>query len=186
MSKKVARKQSSENLAWLDFEMTGLDPEENVIIQAALIITNKDLDPLEEYVCDVWQPKAALDKMTPFVRDMHTLTGLLGRLEESRVDVVAAERDLLERVAGWCTYPAILAGNSIGYDRRFIDRYMPALGGYLHYRMLDVTSLKLVAQTWRREAEYSKPKDGAHDALFDIRESISEMKHYRSKLIRSG
>lgn len=185
MSSRPSRKQNPGNIAWLDLEMTGLDPDHHVIIQAALVITNRELETLEEYVCDIWQPAKALEKMVPFVRDMHTKTGLLQRLQKTRVDIVDAERNLLERVAGWCQYPAILAGNSISYDRRFIDRYMLGLAGYLHYRMLDVTTLKLVAKHWQPGAEYAKPKDGAHDALFDIRESVAEMKHYRAKLLTS-
>ncbi len=164
--------------------MTGLDPEVDVILQAALIVTDRELQPLEEYVVDVWQPPAALESMVPFVRSMHETTGLLARLPKSTVDVRAAERHLLERVAGWCPYRPILCGNSIGSDRKFIDRYMPALAGYLHYRMLDVSSLKILAQLWYGpSAHYEKPKTAEHDALFDIRQSIAELRHYRQHLL---
>src|SRR5690606_37305841 len=148
MSHGPSRRQDPGNLVWIDLEMTGLDPEVDVILQAALIVTDRELQPLEEYVVDVWQPPAALESMVPFVRSMHETTGLLARLPKSTVDVRAAERHLLERVAGWCPYRPILCGNSIGSDRKFIDRYMPALAGYLHYRMLDVSSLKILAQLW--------------------------------------
>lgn len=164
--------------------MTGLDPQVDVILQAALIVTDRELQPLEEYVVDVWQPPSALEAMVPFVRAMHETTGLLARLPKSTVDVHAAERHLLERIAGWCPYRPILCGNSIGSDRKFIDRYMPALAGYLHYRMLDVSSLKLLAQLWYGPAaHYEKPKTAEHDALFDIRQSIAELRHYRQHLL---
>ena len=185
MSSHVSRSQNPSNLAWLDLEMTGLDAERDVILQAALIITDAELRPLEEFACDVWQPEEALTRMSPFVREMHTRTGLLGRIGGSRIEVTAAERMLLERVAGWCPYPAILCGNSIGQDRRFIDRYMPGLSRYLHYRLLDVTSLKILARTWYGEgAVFPKPAEGAHDALVDIRNSIAELAHYRRPLFR--
>lgn len=187
MSSHVIRRQDPENLVWIDLEMTGLDPQVDVILQAALVITDRELQPLEEYVVDVWQPPATLDGMVPFVREMHGRTGLLGRIAASQVDVVAAERALLERVAGWCPYRPILCGNSIASDRKFIDRYMPALSGYLHYRMVDVSTLKVLAQLWYgSSALYDKPKSQEHDALFDIRESIAELRHYRSSLFRES
>lgn len=179
---RIAR---ASNLAWLDLEMTGLDPERDVILQAALIVTDSELRPLEEFVCDVWQPESALAEMSPFVRDMHSKTGLLSRVGLSRLEVAAAERMLLERIAGWCSYPAVLCGNSISQDRRFIDRYMPGLSRYLHYRLLDVTSLKILARLWYGEAAvYNKPAEGAHDALVDIRNSIAELSYYRQTLLR--
>ncbi len=190
MSKKAiaerpARVQAGGNLAWLDLEMTGLDPQADVILQAALIITDADLNVLEEFVCDVWQPDALLSRMVPFVRDMHETTGLTDRVRKSRVDLLVAERKLLERVAGWCTYPAVLCGNTIGQDKRFVDRWMPGLAGYLSYRTLDVTSVKLLAKAWYGEdAIYDKPQKGEHDALVDIRNSIAELAHYRATLFK--
>jgi oligoribonuclease len=180
-----ARTQNPSNLAWLDLEMTGLDAERDVILQAALIITDSELRPLEEFACDIWQPEEALRGMSPFVREMHTRTGLLQRIAPSRTDIGAAERLLLERVAGWCPFPAVLCGNSIGQDRRFIDRYMPGLARYLHYRLLDVTSVKILARSWYGEgAVYAKPAEGAHDALVDIKNSIAELSHYKNTLFR--
>lgn len=185
MSSHISRTQRPGNLAWLDLEMTGLDSARDVILQAALIITDAELRPLEEFVCDIWQPEAALAQMSPFVRDMHAKTGLLSRVALSRIEVTAAERMLLERVAGWCPFPAVLCGNSIGQDRRFIDHYMPGLSRYLHYRLLDVTSIKLLARLWYGEsAVYAKPAEGAHDALVDIRNSIAELTHYKKTLFR--
>jgi oligoribonuclease len=184
---KVQRVQSPTNLAWLDLEMTGLDAERDVVLQAAVIITTADLQPLEEWCGDVWQPEENLAKMGPFVRDMHEKTGLTSRVRSSRIEVRDAERALLERISGWCTYPAMLCGNSIAQDRRFIDRHMPGLAGYLHYRMIDVSALKSLARIWYGEsAVFQKPEEGAHDALFDVQQSILELGYYRRTLLRSG
>lgn len=184
-AERIVRTRSAGNLAWLDLEMTGLDAQRDVIIQAALIITDRELQPLEEIVCDIWQPDEALAMMTPYVRDMHDKTGLSTRLRASKTDIGQAERMLLERIAGWCEYPAVLCGNSIGQDRRFVDRWMPGLAGYLHYRMIDVTALKLLAKLWYDDsALYDKPSEGAHDALVDIRNSIAELAHYRAHMLR--
>ena len=179
------RTQSPRHLAWLDLEMTGLDVAEHAILQAALIITDERLEILEEFACDVWQASNVLDKMSPFVRDMHEKTGLLARVKASRIDARRAEQLLLEIVSGWCPYGAVLCGNSIWQDRKFVDRYFPGLGAYLTYRMIDVSSVKLLAQTWYgADAVFSKPSVGEHDALVDIRNSIGELKHYKSTLFR--
>jgi oligoribonuclease len=104
----------------------------------------------------------------------------------SKLDQAAAERKLLERVAGWCTFPAILCGNSIGQDKRFVDHWLPGLGGYLSYRTVDVTSLKILAKLWYGEvAAFEKPSLGEHDALVDIKNSIAELSHYRSLLFKA-
>ena len=182
---KPERKQSAQNLVWIDLEMTGLDPRLDVILQAALIITNADLVQLEELMLDIWQPEPVLTRMTPYVRDMHTKTGLIERVRASKIDLGMAERELMERVTGWCPYGAVLCGNSVGNDQAFIERWMPALAGYLSYRIIDVSSIKLLAKLWYGEAGvFSKPKDGEHDALFDIRQSVAELLHYRQKLFK--
>lgn len=173
--------RAESNLAFLDLEMTGLNPERDVIIQAALIVVSRELEPLDEYCCDVWQPDQALSVMSPFVRDMHDKNGLIERVRASRVDVREAERQLLSRVAALCPYPAVLCGNSVWVDRMFLQRYMPALAGYLHYRMVDVTSLRLMAERWHGGgALFVKPSAGEHDALVDTRNSIAELRHYRT------
>jgi oligoribonuclease len=172
----VKRVQREGNLAWLDLEMTGLFPDRDVILQAALIVTDPDLTVLEEYCVDIWQPEAALGGMTPFVRDMHDKSGLLERVRKSKVDVGAA---------GFIPYPAVLCGNSIGQDKRFVERWMPGFAGYLSYRTIDVSSVKLLAKTWYGPtAVFDKPKDREHDALFDVRNSIAELAHYRKTLFR--
>jgi oligoribonuclease len=183
---RIERRQSPANLAWLDLEMTGLDPQYDVILQAALIITDASLNPLEEFACDIWQPDAALERMVPFVREMHETTGLTARVRKSKTDLGSAEKRLLERIAGWCTYPATLCGNTIGQDKRFVERWMPGLAGYLSYRTLDVTSVKLLARLWfGEEAVFDKPSKGEHDALVDIRNSIAELQHYRATLFKT-
>ena len=179
------RKQSPSNLVWLDLEMTGLDAQSDVILQAALIITDAELAPLEQFCCDIWQPEAALANMTPFVHDMHDKTGLLARVRRSKTELRRAEQQLLEIVSGWCPYGAVLCGNSIWQDRRFVDRYMPGLSAYLTYRLVDVSAIKVLAKTWYGAgALYSKPSEGEHDALVDIQNSIAELSHYKRTLFR--
>jgi oligoribonuclease len=169
------------NLAFIDLEMTGLDSQHDAIIQAALIVTDRDLQPLDEYSCDIYQPEEVLARMSPFVRDMHEKNGLIERVRVSRIDLRESQRQLLSRVAAHCEYPAVLCGSSIWVDRTFIDRAMPALGGYLHYRMIDVTSVRLLVERWHgASAVYVKPSAGEHDALVDIRNSIAELRHYRA------
>lgn len=181
----LERKQNPGNLAWIDLEMTGLHPDRDVIIQAALVVTDRDLGVLEEMSLAIWQPEAALSVMSPFVRDMHEKTGLLPRVRESRTDLGAAQDLLLERVAGWCPYPATLCGNSVWMDRLFLGRGMPALAGYFSHRLLDVSAVKVLAKHWYGEqAVYEKPKSGEHDAIVDIRHSIRELQHYRDTMLR--
>jgi oligoribonuclease len=176
---------SADNLVWLDLEMTGLDPSVDVILQAALVITTAALEPLDDVAVDIGQPEVALATMSPFVREMHTRTGLLERVRVSTVDVGAAEGRLLDCVSAWCPAPATLCGNSIWNDRRFIARYMPALDRHLHYRVVDVSSVKVLAQRWYGEAAvFAKPTAGAHDATVDVRHSIAELRHYQQTLFR--
>jgi len=183
---RVVRTQSATNLAWLDLEMTGLDAQRDVILQAALIVTDAQLNVLEEFVCDIWQPDALLERMVPFVKEMHETTGLTDRVRKSKLDLMIAERKLLERVTGWCAYPAVLCGNTIGQDKRFVDQWMPGLAGYLSYRTVDVTSIKLLAKAWYGEdALYEKPVKGEHDALVDIKNSIAELSHYRTTVFKA-
>lgn len=173
------------NLVWIDLEMTGLDAATDVILQVAMVVTTAELDPLTELAFCIHQPDEALARMSPFVRDMHARTGLTERVRESTTQLGAAEHALLERLHAFCQAPAILCGNSIWVDRRFIARYMPALDRNLHYRMLDVSSVKILAGRWYGPgAIFEKPSAGAHDALVDIHNSIAELRHYRTTLFR--
>jgi oligoribonuclease len=181
----MQRIRSAKNLVWIDLEMTGLDPEKDVILQAAVLITDPNLTVLEEYCTDIWQPPEALANMSPFVRDMHTKSGLLERVAKTRTETHSAERHLLERIAGWCEFPATLCGNSVGQDKRFLDAYMPGVARYLHYRIVDVSSLKVLNRLWYGDdAEFKKPDDQKHDALFDIRMSVAELDFYRKEFMK--
>jgi oligoribonuclease len=181
------RKPNPSHLVWLDLEMTGLDVDRDVILQSALIITDSDLQPLEQFTADIWQPESELSRMSPYVREMHEKTGLLERVRSSKTECRRAEQYMLEIVSGWCPYGAVLCGNSIWQDRRFVDRYMPGLAAYLTYRLLDVSSVKILAKAWfGASAVFDKPAAGEHDALVDIRNSIAELAHYRKTLFRAG
>lgn len=176
---------SADNLVWLDLEMTGLDVDQHAILQAAVVITDRDLKPLAELCCDVWQPEHVLARMGPFVRAMHEKTGLLDRVRSSQTEVTDADKALLGVIAKHVQHPATLCGNSIWQDRKFVDRYLPGVAGYLHYRMIDVSTLKVLTARWYgEEALFQKPTDREHDALFDIKNSIAELAHYRQALFR--
>jgi oligoribonuclease len=177
--------RSSDNLVWIDLEMTGLDPSNHVVLQAALVVTTGDLEALDQAAFDLHQPEEALALMIPLVRAMHQGTGLIERVRRSTLSVAEVERALLEKVEAWCPAPATLCGNSIWSDRRFIERYMPALHAYLHYRLVDVSSLKILAQRWYGDAAtFTSPLPGAHDARVDVQNSILELRHYRRLLFR--
>lgn len=172
--------------AWLDLEMTGLDPSTCAIVEMALIITDAQLQllapPLELVV---WQPEEVLARMSPFVRQLHTKTGLLGKISRSEVSQQDAEREamlLLTKHAGF--KEARLCGNSVYTDRAFIKAHMPQLEGYLHYRMVDVSSFKELGLAWNNY-RYRKPSGAQHTALFDIQQSIEELKNYRDNLWRA-
>lgn len=185
MTEKIVRTQAESNLVWIDLEMTGLDSQRDVILQAGLVITDRELIPLEEWVCDVWQPEHELERMTPFVRDMHQKNGLLDRVRASKMELRSAELHLLERISGWCPLPAVMCGNTIGQDKRFIDRWMPGLSAYLHYRTVDVSSIKVLGRLWYGEGVvFKKPDEREHDALVDIRNSIAELRHYRTTVFK--
>jgi oligoribonuclease len=178
--------QSADNLVWIDLEMTGLDPSADAILQAALVITSAGLEPLDAVSVDIGQPDRVLARMSPFVREMHTGTGLVDRVRRSSIDVAEAERRLLACIGAWCPEPATLCGNSIWNDRRFISRHMPGLDRYLHYRVVDVSSVKVLAERWYgKAAVFAKPTEGAHDAAVDIKLSIAELRHYRDTLFRA-
>lgn len=169
---------------WIDLEMTGLDPEQDVVLEIAAVVTGPDLEPIEELERVVWQPEEALARMRPFVRKMHDDNGLAAKVRASTCDLSEAERDVLAMVTRHCRFrEAFLAGNSIYQDRRFLARHMPQLEGYLHYRQVDVSSLKVLAQCWYPDARFDKPNKN-HTALDDIRGSLAELRHYRARLMR--
>lgn len=169
----------------MDLEMTGLNPEVDVILEIACIITGPDLKPQGQFHAVVFQPEEALERMSPFVRDMHTGNGLINRVRASRTELKQAEAEALALVTKHCKPgEGVLAGNSIHQDRRFLYRYMPALEGYLHYRQVDVSTLKVLREAWYPQVpKFEKPgKD--HTALADIKESIAELAYYRERLLK--
>lgn len=177
--------KSEPVLVWMDLEMTGLDPETCVIVQMAVILTNQNLeeiaDPLD---MTIWQPESVLERMAPFVREMHQRSGLLEAIRQSTVAVSEAEQAALELISRHAPYrSARLCGNTIWQDRRFLHKYMPTLESYMHYRQVDVSSLKQLA-TWWYDLDYVKPDAGKHTALVDVRQSIEELKYYRQKMFR--
>lgn len=172
--------QVQNPLIWLDMEMTGLEPERCVPLQVAMVVTDSELRELDGVEATIWQPESALALMDPFVRRMHTENGLLEAVRKSETSLLQAERALMQSLTKWCAFgQGVLAGNSIHTDRRFLIRYFPTFEGYLHYRMVDVSSIKeLVVRWYGRDALYNKAAS-AHTALSDIRESIAELRHYR-------
>jgi oligoribonuclease len=174
-----------DHLVWLDMEMTGLDVDTCVPLQVAMVVTSSELTELDALELTIWQPDAALATIEPFVRRMHTDNGLLEAVRHSELGIREAEQGMLSLITRWCGYrQAILAGNSIHTDRTFLARYFPVFEGYLHYRMVDVSSLKELVRRWYGpDALYSKPS-GKHTALSDIRESIDELRHYRAQVMK--
>jgi oligoribonuclease len=174
-----------DRLVWLDMEMTGLSVDACVPLQVAMVVTNGELVELDALELTVWQPDSRLETMEPFVRKMHTTNGLLEQVRRSEVSVADAERQLMAMLVKWTGYrEGILCGNSIHQDRKFLERYFPLVDGFLHYRMIDVSSLKELAKRWYgSEASFNKGR-GLHTALSDIRESIQELQHYRATVLR--
>jgi oligoribonuclease len=172
----------TDRLVWIDCEMTGLDLARDALIEIACLVTDGDLVVLDEGVDLVIKPPAeAIDRMQDVVREMHTASGLLSELA-SGVTLAEAQDQVLSYVRGYVAEPrkAPLCGNSIATDRSFIARDMPLLDAYLHYRMVDVSSVKELARRWYPRAYFaSPPKHGGHRALADIKESIQELRYYR-------
>ena len=173
---------AAEHLVWIDCEMTGLDARNDALIEVACLVTDADLNVLGEGVSVVIKPSAeALEGMSDFVRDMHSASGLLPLLEDG-LDMETAQAQVLEYVrehvpAG----KAPLAGNTVGMDRIFLERDMPQLVEHLHYRVVDVSSIKELARRWYPRVFFNAPaKTGGHRALGDIQDSIRELQYYRS------
>ena len=174
----------STNLIWIDLEMTGLDPETDTIIEIATIVTDKDLNELAEGpVLAIGQSKDRMDAMDKWNTRQHGGSGLIARVLESEVSLSDAETVTLEFLCDWVGEGASpMCGNSICQDRRFMAREMPELERYFHYRNLDVSTLKILAQSWAPAVAGGFVKESAHLALSDIRDSIEELAWYREKL----
>ncbi|MBA2533111.1 MAG: oligoribonuclease [Nocardioidaceae bacterium] len=175
----------SDRLVWIDCEMTGLDLHTDALVEVAALVTDFELNVLGDGVDIVIQPPAgALESMVDVVRQMHTTSGLLSALAAGS-SLADAQRQVLEYVRSYVPEPrrAPLAGNTVGTDRMFLARDMPELEEHLHYRIVDVSSVKELARRWYPRAYYAAPaKSGNHRALADIRESIEELRYYRAAI----
>jgi oligoribonuclease len=172
----------------MDLEMTGLEPARHVIVEIATIVTDDDLEVVAEGPdLIVHQPEEALAHMDDYVRNMHTSSGLLAAIRESTVSLEDAGQATLEFIRAHVPEPRTvpLCGNSIGTDRRFLDAYLPAIEQHLHYRSVDVSTIKELAKRWYPAAVAAAPtKSSAHRALDDIRESIDELRYYRTSVFK--
>ncbi len=175
----------SSNLIWIDLEMTGLDTTGDTIIEIATIVTDKHLNELAEGpVLAVGQPQATMDAMDEWNTRQHGESGLTARVIASDNKLQDAERGTIAFLSEWVDEGVSpMCGNSICQDRRFLARQMPALERYFHYRNLDVSTLKILAQLWAPEVAAGFDKESAHRALADIRDSIAELLWYREHLL---
>ncbi|MBR9813000.1 oligoribonuclease [bacterium] len=181
-----AAQYDAQNLIWIDLEMTGLDPDSDVIIEIATLVTDKYLHELAVGpVLAVSQPHSYLEGMDEWCTTHHTRSGLVQRVIDSTVDAAEAERQTLEFLRGWVPEGVSpMAGNSICQDRRFLVRGMPELAKYFHYRNLDVSTLKELAARWAPDIAAGYRKESEHLALADIRDSVDELRYYRQHFIR--
>jgi len=174
---------TNDRIVWIDCEMTGLSIEHDALIEVAALITDFELNQLGDGVDVVIKPPAAsLEQMDDFVRDLHTTSGLLAELDAGTTMEQAQQR-VLDHIREWVPDAgrAPLGGNTVGTDRVFLARDMPELESHLHYRVIDVSSIKELSRRWYPRAYFSSPKkSGGHRALADIRESIAELRYYRA------
>jgi oligoribonuclease len=175
-------------LAWMDLEMTGLDPDRHVIVEIATLITDDDLNVVAEGPDIVLRAgEDDLVAMDAVVLAMHTRSGLLDAIRASQVDLAEAGRETLEFLRSHIAEPGTvpLCGNSIGTDRRFLARWLPEIDGFLHYRSVDVSTVKELARRWYPDALAGQPrKVGSHRAMGDVLESVAELRYYRSSVFR--
>ena len=176
---------SDHNLIWVDMEMTGLIPEVHRVIEIATIVTDSNLNVLAEGpVIAIHQATEALEAMDEWNTRTHTNSGLVARVASSAINEQMATEETLAFLREWVSEgKSPMCGNSICQDRRFMARHMPELERFFHYRNLDVSTLKILMQRWRPDLPEA-PKQGAHQALADIRESIEELRHYRIHFLR--
>ncbi|MGO2081160.1 oligoribonuclease [Glutamicibacter arilaitensis] len=177
---------NSEKIVWIDCEMTGLDLVNDALIEVAVLITDSDLQIVDEGIQVVIKPEpAALAQMDDFVRNMHVVSGLLPELENG-IAMDEAQRLVIDYIKKHVPEPnkALLGGNSVGTDKNFLARDMPEVIEHLHYRIIDVSTLKELSRRWFPKAHYSAPaKTGNHRALGDIQDSINELRYYRDAIM---
>jgi oligoribonuclease len=184
MSPASKVKRSKKYLVWIDCEMTGLDPEKHTLLEIATIITNYDLEIIARGpVLAIRQSERKLQMMDAWNQRTHRKSGLLDRIREEGVTMAEAERQTYNFVKRYCyARTAPLCGNSIGQDKRFLVKYMPQLHEFLHYKVVDVSSIKLLAGEWYGGKYESPKKQELHRALTDIEESIAELDYYRKNV----
>lgn len=177
---------NDSNLIWLDLEMTGLEPKVDVILEIAIIVTDSQLNVLAEGpVFAIHQSDNTLDNMNPWCIEHHGKSGLTQRCRESDVSLAQATEQSLAFIKQYVNKgKSPMCGNSIGQDRRFINKYMPDFEDYFHYRNIDVSTVKELARRWKPEVLDKVVKTGAHLALDDIRESIAELKVYQEHFFK--
>ena len=179
--------QDANRLIWIDLEMTGLKPDSDRILEVALVVTDTDLEVVAE--APVWvvrQDDATLDAMDAWNQGTHGRSGLIGKVKASLLDEAAVEAQALAFLQEHVPPKASpMCGNSICQDRRFLARWMAALEDHFHYRNLDVSTLKELARRWKPDLMKGVPKEGKHEALADVYESIAELKYYREQFIRT-
>lgn len=177
---------SKDNLIWIDLEMTGLEPKTDVIIEIATIVTDSNLNILAEGPSlAIHQSKQCMDAMDEWCTNQHGKSGLTQRVLTSNISEEQAESETLAFLKKYVAPNySPMCGNSIGQDRRFLNKYMPKLESFFHYRNLDVSSLKELAVRWNPKVADSVIKKGSHLAMDDIKDSINELKHYRDKFLK--
>jgi len=178
--------KNDQNLIWLDCEMTGLDPDNERVIEIAVVITGPNLEPrIEGPVLVIHQSDELLDKMDRWNKGTHGKSGLIDKVKTSTVTEAQAEEQLIDFIKKYVSKGvAPMCGNTIGQDRRFLLKYLPKLEGWFHYRNLDVSTLKELSKRWKPEVYASFKKQQSHTALADVHESIDELAHYREHFLK--
>jgi oligoribonuclease len=182
----VTLSKSDDNLVWIDCEMTGLDPEKERLLEIAVVVTGPNLSPrLEGPVCVIHQSDELLNKMDAWNKGTHGRSGLIDKVKASKLTEQDAEEQILAFIKKYVSKGSSpLCGNTISQDRRFLVKFMPKLEAYLHYRNLDVSTLKELSKRWKPEVFNSFKKQQKHTALADVHESIEELAHYREHFIQ--
>jgi oligoribonuclease len=185
-SNAVTLSKADDNLVWIDCEMTGLDPEKERLLEIAVVVTGPNLSPrIEGPVCVIHQSDELLNKMDAWNKGTHGRSGLIDKVKASTTSEQDAEEQILAFIKKYVSKNnSPLCGNTISQDRRFLVKFMPKLEAYLHYRNLDVSTLKELSKRWKPEVFNSFKKQQKHTALADVHESIEELAHYREHFIK--